>query len=378
MTGRTIGRHGLAIWPPVLVWLAGSAVVLITAKAAGYAPFAPENWTHWDSGLYLSQAREGVTLYRCARDSPFTGWCGNAGWFPGYPLLIRGLMPFGLSAETAGLVLAWTFAAATPLALWNTFLERRVAWPTFAALAYAAVAPGVAFRYGIYPLSMLSFFTILSLWFLARRRLIGAGIAGALAVTAYPAGIVLIPVGACWLLATGRGAPLRERIRGAALCSAVTALGLLLVAGLDWEQTGHPNAYLLVQGHYGHRVREPFAELHAASYVVLRDGDAFSFGNAHYSQTFLVATVLGLGLVALLLRRATVCGGVWLLAVWAIATWLFVSLPTHVSSYREDAVLLPVAPLLAWLPRWLAAVAVAAAIALAVPMTVLYLRGELA
>jgi len=37
-----------------------------------------------DSGLYLDIARHGYTLFRCT--PPNRGdWCGNAGWFPGYP-----------------------------------------------------------------------------------------------------------------------------------------------------------------------------------------------------------------------------------------------------------------------------------------------------
>ena len=39
-------------------------------------------------------------------------WCGNAAWFPGYPLLLAGLHVFGLPILGTGIAVSWIFSAA--------------------------------------------------------------------------------------------------------------------------------------------------------------------------------------------------------------------------------------------------------------------------
>ena len=48
-------------------------------------------WGRWDSGQYLPIADKGYIYERCAgvANRGPEDWCGNAGWFPGYPYLMR-------------------------------------------------------------------------------------------------------------------------------------------------------------------------------------------------------------------------------------------------------------------------------------------------
>src|SRR5258706_5997475 len=188
MIGRRAARIVRECWPAAAVWTAATATVLVTCKAAGYAPFTPTTWTRWDSNLYLDIARHGYTLFHCA--PPDGGdWCGNAGWFPAYPWLLRALATTGLPLTATAVAVSWIFSAATIALLGRTLLRGR-SLPVMAALAYAAFAPGQVFFYAVSPMSMLVCFLVIHLWMLNRGRWVAAGVAGAIAALCHPVGVL--------------------------------------------------------------------------------------------------------------------------------------------------------------------------------------------
>ena len=60
---RPRGENAARDRPPLGAWLLATAVVLVSAERAGFRPFRPETWIHWDANIYLSIAREGTTLF---------------------------------------------------------------------------------------------------------------------------------------------------------------------------------------------------------------------------------------------------------------------------------------------------------------------------
>lgn len=352
-------------WPPLAAWSAGVALVILAALGAGRSPFASATWIHWDSVHYVSQATRGPMLFRCG--SGPDGWCGSAGWFPAYPWAIRVVSMLGIPASWAGVAVAWGFGLGTSVLLWCAFLHRRLTSASVAALLYATVAPGIAFRFGVYPLSMAVFFTVLSLWLLLRERLVLAGLAGAAAVSSYPTGIALAPTVGIWLLVTSRSLPPGRRLRRAIVCAGTVALGALLVAGSQWVATGHADAYLLVQRKYHHALREPFGVLISALKL---DGTS-------PMETILISVTLAAVFAALARRRAEITRAEWLLALWALTAWLLVGVVSRVPPYREDALFVPMAPMLQRLPPVVRAGVVLLSIVVAIPMSVHYVRGEL-
>jgi len=87
-----------------LVFIVSAILVIISGYAAGVAPFLPSSYSRWDSDHYLSIASSGYELFSCARLPGYdpAAWCGNSGWLPGYPALIRIVETFQISGETAG------------------------------------------------------------------------------------------------------------------------------------------------------------------------------------------------------------------------------------------------------------------------------------
>jgi len=363
--------HGVRM--PLLVWGCAAATVAVVAAVLGYSPWESATWSRWDSGLYEDIARDGYDLFRCEEEP--TKWCGDAGWFPAYSWVFGGLHQLGLPLRATGVVVSWLFAAGTIVLLWATFLERRTEAAAVAALFYAAFAPGQIYHYAVFPLSMLAFTTVAFLWLLYGARYVAAGVAGALAAMSYPAGAVLAPLAAAWLLFQ-RSIPLGERLRRAAITSGLTLAGLWILLIDQRLETGHWDAFFLVQEKYEHELQNPFV----ATWDLLVDGlRNFSEGIAVAAavQTALVTIVLALVLVHAVRRRRSLDGADSLLLIWAVATWALPLSQSSVSAQRGQATLLPLAVLVARLPTPLAWALTLGAVAIAVWMEHYFLNGTL-
>jgi hypothetical protein len=349
----------VAVVAPLAAWACALGSLWLVASLAGFSPFEPATWARWDSAHYEDIARHGYTLVRCPTAEQPDAWCGNAGWFPGYPWLVRLLSAPGLSVAGVALAVSWLFAGATLVLLWSTFLGRR----SHVALAYAAVAPGVIYDYAVYPLSRLAFFTVAFLWFLQRRRRTLAGAAAFAAGLVYPIGLTLALVAVIWLAVE------RASRRAFAWTVGGSALAAVAIAFDQRIETGHWDAYFKVQAKYGHGVHEPLGQIWNAV-VPLTRGDPFTRANATAWQTVLVCVVLLA--VFVWLRRVP-----RLVALWAAVTWALPLTATHLSVWRSQAALLPLAIAVRGLPKPLALAFTIAAAVVAVPVALLYLHGEL-
>lgn len=370
-------RSRASLLLPLAIWAAAAGCVAVVARVHGYDPFDSATWARWDSIHYQGIAHDGYDLYQCPPGvwpKPHA-WCGDAGWFPGYPWLVRAIHIFGLPVRGTAAVLSLLFTAATVLLLWTTFFRRRRDAGVLLALAYAAWAPGQVYDYAVFPLSMLAFFTVAHLWLLHRGRYLAAGLAGFAAALAYPIGVLLAPVSALWLLAD-RGAPLTERLRRIGLCSVVAFAGFVTVIVDQAIETGHWNAYFLVQSNYQHTVQNPVAATRD-SIRPLVDGTTINIYSARGVQTVVVTVALVAVLAHALLRRRSLERIDWLVLLWAVATWALPLSQGDVSIQRSQAALLPLAILLARLPRPLVAALVAVAVPVAVLMEKLFLDGKI-
>ena len=357
---------------PVLVWALATGVFLTTSAVWGRSPFELSTWNHGDPVHYVDMARHGFTLFRCpGYNTPI--WCGNAGWFPGYPWLTRLLATPGLNAGFVALALTWAFSLATIVLLWVGFLDRRLSWLSLAVLVYAAFGPGQAYGYASYPLSMLIFFTLLYICLLDRGRWLAAGFAGVGVVLAYPVGIATPAMAALFLLVVQRRVPLHERLRRIALAvgPSVLALGLYFLA-LQLS-VGHWNAYFLVQAYYEHKLRTPFGTTYDALKTLFRPAP-FAVRNFVSFNELLVTAVLVCVLVDRAVRRRDRTETDVLLLLCLLATWVIPVSTSHVTYSRGEAALLPIAILVGKLKPPLAVGFAVAALLLAIPMEVSFLH----
>jgi hypothetical protein len=364
--------------------------LLIVVKANGYDPFQASTWARWDSGLYKHVAAYGYDdVVPCPPTSGYGpgDWCGNAGWFPAYPRLVRGVhelvwpvfqvnQPAQHRLGGTAVAVSWSFAVGTLVLLWTTFLRRELTTAALGALLFAAYVPGQIYHYAIFPISMLAFFTVLHLWLLQRQRWLAAGLAGAVAAATYPIGVMLIAVSALWIAFVLRDAPWLERARRVALASGLTVAGFVAVLVDMKLETGHWDAYFLIQEKYGHGFHLPVGTFRDAVRPVF-EGSPVATGQAAALQTLVVGVIVASVFIHAGLRRRRLTSLDGLLLLWLSFYWAFPLTQHNVELVRSEATLVPLAVLVWRLPRPLLLLAVGTVVWLSVPIAQLFLDGKL-
>jgi hypothetical protein len=117
------------------------AAYAVAVHTSGSPFFAIDTWFKWDGGHYFSIADTGYVFHDCAGIPGFHPgqWCGNAGWFPGYPYFVRGVhLLTGADTKLLALYVSQAFAVVSLFLVWNLFL----CWVPVAA----ALSAGCVFR----------------------------------------------------------------------------------------------------------------------------------------------------------------------------------------------------------------------------------------
>ncbi len=212
------------IFPTVcfLIFLAACLIFLSTGERK-YTNL-PRMLSQWDGQHYLSIARDGYVKFPCERDPSLI--CGNAGWFPLYPIAARLV---NLVTGIVGLDIRWAMIITSALSFWLALLvifrltaTRYSEQTAKATILVLLIFPTslyflTAFPYALYLLLTATVFVLLD-----RERYLSAAVpVGLLAVT-YPSGMVIgLPL--LWLLITKwRVAETRTK---ASLLIAICAIG---------------------------------------------------------------------------------------------------------------------------------------------------------
>ncbi len=359
---------------PIGIWVVAAGVVVATCVVAGRSPFRTDTWAYGDPALYVDIARRGYNLFPCG-PAP-TEWCGNAAWFPAYPWLVRWVGDLGIGIAPAALALAWLFDLGTVILLWATFLERRLSATAAVVLVYAAFAPGQAFDFAMYPLSMFAFLTVAYLWLVTQEHWLAAGLVGFVLVLVYPVSVAAPAAATVWILVGFTKAAWRERLRRITLAAGLPALSFGLLLAQFQVTLGHWNAFFLISAKYRNNPQDPLEPAFRAAAKLL-GSPGLDLDKVPALQTLIVSAALFSVVVAAGLHRRTLARTDLMVVLWAIATWLLSQGTANVNLPRTEATLLPLALLVGLLPRRLGIAFAIAAVALVVPMEVLYLRNAL-
>ncbi len=242
-------------------FLLSTVIVLLAATASGTNPFALGSYQRWDSGIYLSIANDGYNLFPCLPPYPPDQWCGVAGWMPGYPLAIRLLsLLLGIRYHASAVLLASVFHYLSLVMLralvWRISPSCSAFWP----LLLAAMFPGSVYYQAMFPISMMLFFALVSLWLIAGGHLLVGALAAATAAFTYSTGFLMMGVVFAGV-AICDDRPWRSRLATAAGYATIAALGLFVVFAIHYFVVGRWNAFFLVQAKYGHGLHFPLDTL---------------------------------------------------------------------------------------------------------------------
>ena len=338
-----IGRRLLAtLLLPLAAYLFVRLFLFYPGELSGYDTLRPGSWARWDSGHYLSIARNGYELFTCdAIGYSSEEWCGTAAWLPGYPWLIRFVSRLvGIPRQKAAVILSGVFAYLSLLVLWRGFMGARLERANILMLLMASFFAGSIYYHAIFPISMVGFFIILCLYFLREERWLPSGVAGAAAAFTYPSGLLLAPLAALWALYQSRTLfplDIASRLVRSAGVAALGFVGVLLVH--QWTLDAW-NAFFLVQQKYRHdSLQDPLRSfMRAVAPYFANEPDRL----VPAFQTLLVAGLIAAVLVAVIVRRRQVTAFDVFLLTTVVVFWSFPFLVGRSSSlYRSEALLFP-------------------------------------
>ena len=345
----------LDVGPPTLAFVAATVVLMMAAVAGGADFSATSTWTRWDAGIYMTIAHTGYSMFPCIGNQfPPGSWCGNAFLFPGYPLVLAPLYSIGLPTAATAVAVSWIFDFALLVLLWEGFLREISSPLRHVALLFAAFAPGAIYMRAGYPMSMAAFFMLLCLYLLRHRRWFWAALCGSIAAFTYPVAVAIVPIVFAWVLMGERRSALQMRFVRACLCGALAGAGLVATLVAAQVQTGHWNAYFLIQDRYDHGVHLPFTLLLP---MLTGPFDGVTYVHGIWDCEAILATAVSacllLGIGARALRRTTSLQELLIVALVLIC-WLGPLTQRDISYWRDDTLMLPAAVLLPRLPTRIA------------------------
>ena len=334
------------IAPPLIAYVIARLFLNVAATWTHQSGWTAKTWARWDSVHYLRIAQSGYEFFSCARLPGYdpTTWCGNTGWMPGFPLLIRTASRFGLDPTLAGTVIAAIFALATLILLWNFFLGPRPTAAGVLTLLLAAFFPGHVYAHAVFPVSMCAFLQVLALYAHTRHRYLSTGLLGGVGAFTYGSGLFLAGVFGLDILVRDR----RERpsaiTRRLFLECGLIVLGFVGALFIQWLYVGVWNGYFAVQAKYGYGATLPWVTI--IPHIKAAVSGHLRADNAQ--------TIFVLGLVVCFIWaavRAPKSGLDRLFCIFLLTYWLIpLTLGGNLSLYRVEAMLLPAVPLARKLP----------------------------
>jgi len=365
----TLRRAAALFGPPIAAFLLARVSLVLVAASVGERATKAKAWSRWDSAHYLSIAERGYEFFSCARLPGYdpTHHCGNTGWLPGLPWLIRAATALHVAPVRAGVWIAGACALVTLVVLWVGFLGPRLSSRGLLTLGLAAFFPGFVYEHALFPVSLCALCQVSAIKAFEQRRFVLAGVAGACGAFSYSSGIFFAAVLGLPLLLTTRPSNLRRRVPEMFAAAGITALGFAAFLAVLQLEVGNWRAYFLVQQKYGFGINAPWKTLlpHLES-----------LSKVPSQQTIFVA-VLALALLWAAARAPRILlDGV--LATFLLFYWLVpLMLGGQLSLYRAEAVLLPAVLLARKLPTPVLAALTAVAVLIGLRMGALFFRGIL-
>jgi hypothetical protein len=343
----------------------------INARVNGF-DFKPELFIHYDAFLYQSIAEKGYEFYPCrgyhiSNDFHGQQYCGNAGWLPLYPWLMR-LVHLGVRnwAWCAVLLSGAAFLGCL-LILWNAFLKRDRGARSLVLLAFAGFFPGQTWYASGYPVSMILLLIWIAFLLLDRRQYLLGGLAGGLAAITYSTGFLLFFVFGLWLLITDHREPWLKRIRHQLELPGLVAAGFASFLVLHAVRLHAWNAFFKTQAKYGHGVHNPILTFVQKTAPLWKGQLWLDYGRFPLQTVFVAVLVIAICVESWRRRREGITPLNLLALIYTLTYW-FVPLVigAGVTIYRAESLLMPMVLLLRRWPVRVLIACLAIALALAV------------
>jgi hypothetical protein len=364
----------------LFAFVLSQAVLALVLYYLDYGYFNATNWLRWDSGHYIQIARQGYELFPCAGKYGFpqdsNEICGNTGWFPGYPLLIK---LFGCLYKddviVAG-VLSKSFYILSLFMVLKILDISRFLLRNILLLGIPAFSFGFIFYNAIFPMSAVLFFALSGIYFFIRQNIWLTGIFCFLAAFFYPTGFLLAFVFAVTVLISG-AENFRQKTVRLLIPSVMGGLGVVAVFAIFQITVNDWTAFIQVQAKYGHSFQSPVKNIGS----FLQNASLFdSLSINHFIHYQSIMIILGYVATSFFFfTRRMYNNELYLLTYIYISLFLIFpwTISGDLSRSRAESLLLPFVFLLKeFNTRWIAVILIFL-LGLGIPMSYLFFTGVL-
>lgn len=362
--------------PPLIAVVVSQLFVAVLTVSAGADPLRLSAGLKWDALRYLDIARRGYEVYPCG-DGPIDfptlrpdAWCGNAGWFPLYPMLMRGLHAVGLPYAAAGFLITQVALVGAFMLIWR-LLGGRLTETSAQCLALAALLPGSVYHHLVFPISLALLAVAGTVLAVRERSWWPAGLSAAVGAAAYPAAVWLCLLAPAAILIGWRHERLAVRALHAAGTGAIGGAGLFVALLAFYVDTGRWDAYQLIQRNYGNGFHNPLWTFGQIMTAGVRDPKAWSL----IAILLIIGPALYIG-VRRGLRRGFDAELVMLMGLMIGLTLIPLIAGPRVSAYRSYALMGPIVVLLAGVPERLRLLLILVAAGIGGALTLAFFQGK--
>jgi len=364
----------------LITFLFSQVVLALILHYLDFGYFNSTNWLRWDSGHYLQIASKGYELFPCAGKFGFplksTEICGNTGWFPGYPLLIKLLSYLFKNDIIVAGVISKLFYFMSLLMVLKILDISRFLLKSLLFLCIPAFSFGFIFYNAIFPISAVLFFVLSGIYFFIKRKILLAGLFCFLAAFFYPTGFLLSFVFAITILITGNES-FKQKVVKLLIPVTMGGLGVIAVFAIFQITVNDWTAFLQVQAKYGHSFQSPVKNIGS----FLQNASLFnSFSISHFIHYQSILIISGYIAISYFFFTKRIYKNELYLLTYIYIT-LFLIFPWTISGElsrcRAESLLLPFVFLLRETKtRWISVILIFL-LGLGIPMSYLFFTGVL-
>ena len=218
-------------------------------------------WLRWDSGHYLTIANEGYEFFPCAGKFGYpldaTDMCGNTGWFPGYPFLIKLLSYIIADTTFLGGFLSKVFYFMSLFLILVISGIDKISVKNIIYLSLPAFSFGFIYYNAIFPISTVLFFSLLGFYFFFKRKIWLTGLCCTIVSFLYPTGFLLSFVFAISIFIREEEKKNIRKISKCLIPLFFGGIGVVLAFLVYQIQVDNWAAFIQVQSKYGHSFHNP-------------------------------------------------------------------------------------------------------------------------
>jgi hypothetical protein len=368
-------------WSVVIIaFLFSQLILAIILNYLGSSYLKIDEWIRFDSAHYL---RIADVQYECFPCSQLFGaaanpkdLCGNIGWFPGYPYLIKLFaMQFG-NAKFIAVCISKLFLIFYLYRIAQLLDIKCLKLSDFLILMIAAVSVGFIYCNTVFPLSATIFLNLSALYCYCLRNYKCALIYCYLAAIFYPPGM-LIGVIIAIHLAISNINNWKHTLSLILKFMVTGILGVLTVFAILEYQVQRWDAFLNVHARYGTGYNIPFINM----IKYYKSNSLFTYnGLPHFITIQSTVVILAFVLLTIYFIKSKMYNSFSSLLIYIYVAIYFLfpwSVGVHLSMYREEALLVPFVILLKTVkPQYLIAILIAFLI-IGIPMAILFFKSIL-